>query len=918
MKILLNSGILFLCLTGLHSLTNQARSEDFTFNSPFSLTSTPTLWYHDNDHDGYGDPNAAILDSVAPANFVSDHGDCNDNNPMIHPGATESCNGLDDDCDGIKDDHVSSDALILWQQTFGGSSDDIAQAMDVTPDGGYILAGTTASVNGDVTTGHGKTDVWVVRLNSDGTLIWQKTFGGSSDENAQAIKQTADGGFILAGPTTSFNGDVTGNHGATDFLVMKLDANGTLLWQKCYGGSSVDVPYALDQTSDGGFVIAGTTYSSNGNVTGNHSSGDYWIIKLDKNGNLVWQKAYGGSAFDFAHAVAQSRDGGFLVSGYARSNDGNVLLNHGQEDMWILKLDKNGNIVWQKSYGGTGGEGANSLQQTSDGGYILTGTTHSFNIDVVGNHGVHDFWVVKIDSIGNVQWKECLGGSDEDNGNWVRQTTDGGYVVTGISRSNDGDVSGHHADDDFWVAKLSGGGSIEWQKSLGGSLDEEAFSVFPASDGNYVISGNTNSNDGDVSGNHGGSDFWIAKLLPPSQNTFYADHDGDGFGNSDQSVKACSAPPGFVTDFTDCNDLNPTIHPGAKEICNGIDDDCDFSIDEDSIAATISPLTTATICAGSSLLLQSTVSSTYTYQWVRSGLNISGATHSSYMANAAGSYSVTVKNGSCSANSPSTIIKITPPSSTVQPIGVVNVCSGNPVTFSVTAMPGLSYQWHNGSSSIPGATSMKFTTMAVGSYFATTSDITGCSFNSSTSSLQNFPPVVASITATGNLNICATGSATLNALVKPGYTFQWYKNNIPVQGATTPSLIVVQAANYKYLATNSNGCTAFSSSASVTGCKNENVSSINTGDSELKIYPNPSHGEFNLSLHMDDEFIGQSVIQIYNSVGQIVNNQIADIDHGTLDYHLSLPPDMKSGFYLVKLFAGEKDFAARFVIADKP
>jgi len=279
---------------------------------------------------------------------------------------------------------------LLWQKTFGGNKNESALAMDATLDGGSIIAGYTTSSNiGDVGTTQGLSDYWIIRLNADGQMVWKKILGGTGDDQAEAIKQTADGGFVIAGYSSSANGDVTGNHGLQDFWIVKLDSSGNLQWQKSYGGSASDVPYALDITDDGGCIVVGDTHSNNGNVTGNHSSGDYWIIKLDMNGNLQWQKSYGGTAFDFAHAIAHSNDGGYIVSGYARSVDGDVILNHGQEDMWILKLDHNGNIVWQKSFGGTGGEGASSAAQTLDGGFILTGVTHSYNVDVVGNHGGH-------------------------------------------------------------------------------------------------------------------------------------------------------------------------------------------------------------------------------------------------------------------------------------------------------------------------------------------------------------------------------------------------------------------------------------------------------------------------------------------------------------------------------------------------
>jgi hypothetical protein len=203
---------------------------------------------------------------------------------------------------------IAQNGSPLWQKALGGDKDESAQDMDATSDGGVIVAGgTTSSNNGDVTANHGSRDYWIVKMDADGQVQWKKILGGNADDLAQAVRQSVDGGFIIAGTSGSTNGDVTGNHGSQDFWIVKLDNGGNLQWQKTYGGSGADVPYALDLTDDGGYVIAGETYSSNGDVTGNHSSGDYWIIKIDDTGNLQWQKTYGGSAFDFAHAIVHSR-----------------------------------------------------------------------------------------------------------------------------------------------------------------------------------------------------------------------------------------------------------------------------------------------------------------------------------------------------------------------------------------------------------------------------------------------------------------------------------------------------------------------------------------------------------------------------------------------------------------------------------
>jgi len=235
-------------------------------------------------------------------------------------------------------------------------------------------------------------------------------------------------------------------------------------WQKCLGGSNDDEAYSVQQTSDGGYIVAGSTRSNDGDVSGNHEEvwwlvWDFWVVKLDRYGDIEWQKCLGGSDSDWAESIQQTNDGGYIVAGYTGSNDGDVSGNHGEKDFWVVKLDRYGDIEWQKCLGGSGGGGsggdyAYSVQQTSDGGYIVAGETWSNNGDVSGYHGGGDVWVVKLDRYGDIKWQKCLGGSSWDWAYSIQQTNDGGYIVAGLTRSNDGDVSGNYGEKDFWVVKL--------------------------------------------------------------------------------------------------------------------------------------------------------------------------------------------------------------------------------------------------------------------------------------------------------------------------------------------------------------------------------------------------------------------------------------------------------------------------------
>lgn len=291
-------------------------------------------------------------------------------------------------------------------------------------------------------------------------IQWQKCLGGSDIDIAYSSQQTTDGGSVVAGWTESNDGDVSGNLGDWDFWVVKLDGEGNLEWQRALGGSNVDVAYAVQQTSDDGFIIAGYTLSNDGDITGNHGGFDCWVVKLDAAGTMLWQKALGGTQADQAQSIKQTTDGGYIVAGWTGSNDGDVSGNHGNNDVWVVKLDPAGAIIWQKALGGSSNEQATSIQQTSTGGYILAGQTDSNDGDVYGNHGNTDFWVVELVATGNLLWQRTLGGTLNDVGNSIQSTVDGGYIVAGYTASNDGDVSGNHGNGDQWVVKLDAAGNL--------------------------------------------------------------------------------------------------------------------------------------------------------------------------------------------------------------------------------------------------------------------------------------------------------------------------------------------------------------------------------------------------------------------------------------------------------------------------
>jgi len=402
-----------------------------------------------------------------------------------------------------------------WGKTLGGSDDEECRSVCQTTDGGYVIAGYAYSYDGNVSGNHGEKDFWIVKLDEKGNIVWQRCLGGSMDDEAYDVIQIDDGGYLVVGMTFSNDGDVKGKHGNSDFgdaWVVKLSEEGKILWQRCLGGMSNDVVYRVIQTGDGGYVLVGGTDSNDGDVRGNHGeSWDGWMVKLDKDGNILWQRCLGGRNDDELYNVQKVKNG-YIVVGYTYSYDGDVTINKGAEDLWILKLDEQGKIQWGKTLGGSNNDVAWSVEEIKDGGYIVVGWTYSKDKDVEGNHGESDAWIIKLDEMGNVEWKKCLGGSKLDWLYSVQKLSDDIYVMVGGTSSSNGDVKGNHGYHDWWVILLDKDGNVLWQKCLGGNDDEEAFCVQRTRDKGFVVVGYTYSYDGDVTGNHGGEDFWIVKF----------------------------------------------------------------------------------------------------------------------------------------------------------------------------------------------------------------------------------------------------------------------------------------------------------------------------------------------------------------------------------------------------------------------
>ncbi len=351
---------------------------------------------------------------------------------------------------------ISAEISISWIKTFGGPSSDVGRSVQPTTDGGYIITGYTRSY------GSGDDDVYLIKTDVSGNLIWFKTLGDSLFDVSQSVQLTTDGGYIIIGTTSSYG---TGG----DVYLIKTDANGNQQWFKTFGELAWDDGRSVQQTADGGYIITGWTESFGA------GGSDVYLIKTDASGNQQWYNTFGGTSSDRGYSVQQTSDGGYIIIGYTRS------YSVGEEDIYLIKTDASGNQQWYKTYGGSDFDDGYSVYQTSDNGYIITGYTRSYGA------GEEDVYLIKTDASGNQQWYKTYGGLADDRGFSVQPTIDGGYIIAASTNSFG---AGSY---DVYLIRTDASGNQQWYKTFGGLAWDDGHSVQQTTDGGYIITGWTES-----------------------------------------------------------------------------------------------------------------------------------------------------------------------------------------------------------------------------------------------------------------------------------------------------------------------------------------------------------------------------------------------------------------------------------------
>ncbi|HYV90594.1 MAG TPA: T9SS type A sorting domain-containing protein [Chitinophagales bacterium] len=565
-----------------------------------------------------------------------------------------------------------------WDYRFGGISDEVLTSFQQTSDGGYILGGLSGSeISGDKTQDLWgdiyDIDYWIVKTDSLGNKEWDGDFGGIDIDVLTCLQQTADGGYILCGYSYSVS---SGNKtqtlwGGADYWIVKIDSLGIKQWDKDFGGIDDDTPLSIQQTADGGYIFGGRSLSQIIGTKTQASRGgwDYWIVKTDAAGTQQWDKDFGGTADDLLFSIDQTDDGGYILGGYSNSDSSGdkTQPTKGVFDYWIVKTDSLGIKQWDKDFGGVLDDKLYSLQQTTDGGYILGGI--SWN-DISGDKtypswGYSDYWILKTDSSGNKQWDKDFGGTYyEDEFGKIWQSPDGKYLMAGTSYSP---VSGDKTESNLgneqsWIIKTDVFGNKQWDKTLrtGTNSDDEIGLAVQTKDGCYAMANSTYAGIGGdkTQQSRGGHDYWFIKFCDTSSYISLI--------SSDQSFceKSCI---NFLDQSNNVNNTSWLWHfPGG---------DPSSSTDQNP----------SNICYNTSGTYDVTLIAT----------------------NASGTETLTLSNY--------ITVYAAPPVPTITQAG-----------YTLTSSPASSYQWQFNSADIPGATNQSYTILQTGYYTVVAGDPNGC------------------------------------------------------------------------------------------------------------------------------------------------------------------------------------------------
>jgi len=766
---------------------------------------------------------------------------------------------------------------LTWEKAYGGSQGETGNSITQTSDGGIVVAGFNWSTDGDVAGHHGSVsepDGWVLKLDANGDTIWTRSLGGTRAEYANMILETSDLGFIVAGQAKSIDGDVWDHHGQVwyyDVWLVKLDANGDTLWTKSYGGTDDEYAHAIDIDNSGGYMIGGTSKSTDGDVSGNNGDWDFWIIKTNSIGDTTWTRSFGGTSADYCEAIKATADGGCIAVGWSQSNDGDVVGAHGGNDLWVIKVDSSGNLEWQNALGGSSGDMGFAVELSADGNYIVGGSSSSSDGDVSGNHGNADFWIVKLSAIGDTMWTQSHGGSGDDYLESLQRTCDDGYIIVGQSKSDDGDVSGHHGSADSldgWTVKIDAMGAINWEVSHGGTQPDALFGVTETDDGFIIATGYSFSSDGDVTTNNGQNDLWTVKMRTNANTPDICIVTVDSATNKNVVVWE-----DWVYPASSYNVYKETIVAGQYNL--------EANVPLDSLSIYIDQASNPDV-----------VSNRY---------RISSVDSCGFESDTSGIHKTMHLNANLGINND--VVNLIWEDYEGLNFSTYIIYKGNSAATmdSVDAVPSTIFMYTD---------TIDFDTLDLFYAISLVHPAGGCladkakSYNSSksnTSSVDGKTPMSLSITGTdatqGNCNGMAV--ANISGGIPP-YVYLW--DDSLAQATQTASNLC--PGNYMVIVVDDLGDTL---TATVVISSTGGTSIADHNELSVSVYPNPNNGHF--SIEYSNISYGEDILLIYNSLGQILVRELLFSNQGKVDLH-----EIGAGVYNLKLISGNQMISRNIVV----
>lgn len=628
---------------------------------------------------------------------------------------------------------------IISQRTLGGSSNEILNSTYATSDGGYILGGQTASANGDVQGSRkGFSDGWIVKINTAGTIEWQVDLAGSRDDLVTSVKETPDQGFIVLGYTSSTDGDFFGNHGGTDIFVTKLSKIGSVDWIKCFGGTLDEKSGEIIVSSEGGYLFTGSAKSFNGDLLSKFpTDADAWVVKITSDRIISWQQIFNSTYTDLCKAVKQLSNKNYVIV----SNIGIASGTNQREDIFVSILLPNGNVSRQNSYGGSRQDLAASIETTPDGGFVIMGKSNSNNGTLTKNQGNFDIWILKMTATGTMQWQKTFGGSEIEGGlgtdtfGTIKPTDDGGYVFTSSTNSKNGDIQ-------LPTTPWAGTNSRVWVVKLNCKQDIQWQKIVGGNLSDYGVFVNKNADE--------------SYTITANANSA----DGDILGNKGGQ------------DFWFIH-LSKDPKPKARLTASGLLNFCEHKTVE----------------------LDANIGNQYKYQWQKNGVDISGETNPKIIISQSGDYKILIIPKDCPKPQTDTSAKITVTQKPIVGLPTDTTFCKNPMQLSANQINGAKYLWSSGEN-VPN-----IIPTSAGTYKLNVK-IGGCDVDISVNVKQSAIPI---ITLRNQIEDCfdVSNPYILSAGTDLTLRYRWSPNH-----EISNSINVSQEGTYKVKATNLDGCSA--------------------------------------------------------------------------------------------------------------